>query len=110
MGAGRLEALAMHPTVKPTALVADAIRDCSKRGDIVLDNFAGSGTTLIAAETCGRSGRLIEYDPGYCDVIIQRFEQLTGKAATLAETGESFETTAALRSPPELAATSTETE
>ena len=107
MGAGRLEALAMHPTVKPTALVADAIRDCSKRGDIVLDNFAGSGTTLIAAETCGRSGRLIEYDPGYCDVIIQRFEQLTGKAATLAETGDTFETTAALRSP--LAVTPQET-
>jgi DNA modification methylase len=103
MGAGRLEALAMHPTVKPTALVADAIRDCSKRGDIVLDNFGGSGTTLIAAETCGRSGRLIEYDPGYCDVIIQRFEQLTGKPATLAETGDSFETVAALRLPPELA-------
>ena len=55
MGAGRLETLTMHPTVKPTALVADAIRDCSKRGDIVLDNFAGSGTTLIAAATCGRS-------------------------------------------------------
>jgi len=108
MGAGRLEALAMHPTVKPTALVADAIRDCSKRGDIVLDNFGGSGTTLIAAETCGRSGRLIEYDPGYCDVIIQRFEQLTGKAATLAETGDTFETTAALRSPPEVAAMSPE--
>ena len=101
MGAGRLEALAMHPTVKPTALVADAIRDCSKRGGIVLDNFGGSGTTLIAAETCGRSSRLIEYDPAYCDVIIQRFEQLTGKPATLAETGDSFETTAALRLPSE---------
>jgi len=69
MGGGRMEALAMHPTVKPTALVADAIRDCSKRGDIVLDCFAGSGTTLIAAETCGRSARLIEFDPSYCDTV-----------------------------------------
>jgi DNA modification methylase len=67
MGAGRMEDLAMHPTVKPTALVADAIRDCSLRGDIVLDIFGGSGTTLTAAETCGRSARLIEFDPAYCD-------------------------------------------
>ena len=58
MGANRGEALEMHPTVKPTALVADAIRDCSKRGDIVLDAFGGSGTALIAAETCGRSARM----------------------------------------------------
>ena len=63
MSAGRMEELPMHPTVKPTALVADAVRDCSRRGDIVLDNFGGSGTTLIAAETCGRAARLIEYDP-----------------------------------------------
>ncbi len=83
MGAGRMEELAMHPTVKPTALVADAIKDCSRRGDIVLDSFGGSGTTLIAAETCGRQARLIEYDPGYCDTIIRRWQQLTGKRATL---------------------------
>jgi len=57
LGKGRTEALEMHPTVKPTALVADAIRDCSKRGDLVLDPFAGSGTTLIAAEACGRAAR-----------------------------------------------------
>ena len=91
MGAGRLEELAMHPTVKPTALVADAIRDCSRRGDIVLDNFGGSGTTLIAAETCGRQARLIEYDPGYCDTIIRRWQQLTGKRATLLPGDRSFE-------------------
>ena len=59
----RDEALAMHPTVKPVALVADAIRDCSRRGEVVLDPFGGSGTTLIAAERRGRLARLIEYDP-----------------------------------------------
>ena len=97
MGAGRMEELAMHPTVKPTALVADAIRDCSKRGDIVLDAFGGSGTTLIAAQTCGRAARLIEYDPLYCDVIVRRFERLTGKTATLEASGETFEDVAAVR-------------
>ena len=81
----------MHPTVKPTALVADAIRDCSKRGEIVLDGFGGSGTTLIAAETCGRRARLIEYDPIYCDTIIARWERMTGKQALLGDSGESFE-------------------
>ena len=89
--AHRLEDLAMHPTVKPTALVADAIRDCSKRGEIVLDGFGGSGTTLIAAETCGRRARLIEYDPIYCDTIIARWERMTGKQALLGDSGESFE-------------------
>jgi DNA modification methylase len=93
IGGGRDEALAMHPTVKPTALVADAIKDCSRRGAVVLDPFAGSGTTLIAAETCGRSARVIEYDPLYCDTIIRRWEKLTGKAAVLAEDGSTFEVT-----------------
>ena len=97
MGANRGEALGMHPTVKPTALVADAIRDCSKRGDIVMDAFGGSGTTLIAAESCGRSARLIEYDPLYCDTIIRRYERLTGKAAKLADGGATFEAVEALR-------------
>lgn len=64
IGSSRADDLAMHPTVKPVALVADAIRDCSKRGDIVLDAFGGSGSTLIAAEKTGRSARLIEYEPG----------------------------------------------
>ena len=81
----------MHPTVKPVAMVADAIRDCSKRGDIVLDAFGGSGTTLIAAETCGRAARLIEYDPAYCDTIIRRYEKVTGKRAILLSTGAVFE-------------------
>lgn len=81
----------MHPTVKPVALIADAIRDCSRRGEIVLDCFGGSGSTLIAAEKTGRSARLIEYDPLYCDTIVRRWEKLTGKRATLAVTKEIFE-------------------
>jgi DNA modification methylase len=97
LGSNRVEAQEMHPTVKPTAMVADAIRDCSKRGDFVLDAFGGSGTTLIAAETCGRSARLIEYDPLYCDTIVRRYERLVGKAAVLAGTGASFEVVEALR-------------
>ena len=80
-GVSRDEDLAMHPTVKPVALVGDAIRDCSKRGDIVLDMFGGSGSTLIAADQAGRQARLIEYDPAYCDVIVARWERLTGKKA-----------------------------
>jgi DNA modification methylase len=63
IGACRSKELAIHPTVKPVALIADAIRDCSRRGEIVLDGFGGSGSTLIAAEKTGRSARLIEYDP-----------------------------------------------
>lgn len=97
LGSARDESLAMHPTVKPTALVADAIRDCSRRGEIVLDAFGGSGTTLIAAETCGRSGRLIEFDPLYCDVIVRRYERLTGKPARLLATNETFDAVAGAR-------------
>ena len=91
IGASRSEELAMHPTVKPVALIAEAIRDCSRRGEIVLDCFGGSGSTLIAAEKTGRCARLIEYDPLYCDTIIRRWEKLTGKRATLAVTQETFE-------------------
>lgn len=89
--ASRAEELAMHPTVKPTALVADAIRDCSERGQIVLDAFGGSGTTLIAAEVTGRSASLIEYDPLYCDVILRRYQRLTGRPGVLETTGEAFD-------------------
>lgn len=91
MTSSRADELAMHPTVKPVALIADAIRDCSRRGEIVLDAFGGSGSTLIAAEKTGRSARLIEYDPLYCDTIVRRWQQLTGKRATLAATGQTFE-------------------
>jgi DNA modification methylase len=88
---GREDELEAHPTVKPVELVADAIRDVSHRGDIVLDPFGGSGTTLIAAEKTGRIGRLIEIDPIYCDVAVRRFEKVTGKSATLRNGGETFE-------------------
>jgi DNA modification methylase len=91
ISADRSAELAMHPTVKPVALIADAIRDCSRRGEIVLDGFGGSGSTLIAAEKTGRFARLIEYDPIYCDTIVRRWEALTGKRATLAGNGKTFE-------------------
>lgn len=90
-GAGRMDDLAAHPTVKPVNLVADALLDVSKRGDIVLDPFGGSGTTLIAADKTGRKARLIEIDAHYCDLIVRRFENHTGKQATLAATGQTFE-------------------
>src|SRR5438046_1892020 len=70
--------LALHPTVKPVALVADAILDCSARGDIVLDAFLGSGTTVIAAERTGRRCYGIELDPAYVDTAIRRWQVLTG--------------------------------
>ncbi|WP_260929350.1 site-specific DNA-methyltransferase [Novosphingobium sp. 9] len=91
MGAERDQELAMHPTVKPVALIADALRDCSRRGEIVLDAFGGSGSTLIAAEKTGRKARIIEYDPLYCDTILRRWQALTGKRATLVATGQTFE-------------------
>ena len=87
---GRLDDLAMHPTVKPVALVADAIRDCSRRDGIVLDCFGGSGTTLIAANKTCRRGYLIELDPLYVDVSIRRYQQLTGEAAVHADSGSTF--------------------
>jgi DNA modification methylase len=83
--------LAMHPTVKPVAMIVDALKDCSMRGDIVLDNFGGSGSTLIAAEKCGRRGRLIEFDPTYCDTIVRRWQKYTGKSAELFSSGDKFE-------------------
>ena len=73
MRAGRLEELALHPTVKPVQMIADAIKDVSGRGDIVLDLFGGSGSTLIAAHKTGRRGYLCELDPIYCDRIISRW-------------------------------------
>lgn len=87
----RLSDLKMHPTVKPVALVKDAIMDCSRRGGIVLDMFGGSGTTLIAADKTGRKAHLIEYDPLYCDTIIRRYEMLSGRPATLEGTDKEFE-------------------
>ena len=78
-------------------MIADAIRDCSKRGQVVLDGFGGSGSTLIAAEKTGRSARLIEYDPLYCDTIVRRWEAYNGKRALLAVTNETFEDLAETR-------------
>jgi DNA modification methylase len=92
MRAGRLEELAMHPTVKPVALVADAIKDCSRRDGLVLDPFCGSGTLVIAAERVGRKARALEIDPAYVDVAVRRWQSYTGKAAVLAASGETFET------------------
>jgi DNA modification methylase len=83
--------LAMHPTVKPVAMIVDALKDCSKKNGIVLDCFGGSGTTLIAAEQTGRRARLIELDPIYCDVIVQRWQSTTGEKAVLADDGRSFD-------------------
>jgi len=97
LGANRSGELAMHPTVKPVALIADAIRDCSRRGEVVLDCFGGSGSTLIAAEKTGRRARLIEYDPIYCDTIVRRWEQVTGKRATRASDAARFEELTELR-------------
>ncbi len=90
-GEGRAEALAMHPTVKPVQLVADAILDCSGRNGTVLDAFVGSGTTILAAEKVGRQARGIELDPRYVDVSVTRWETATGAQATEANTGLSFQ-------------------
>ena len=80
----------LHPTMKPVALIERAIRNSSKRRDIVLDPFGGSGSTLIAAEKTGRQARLVELDPKYVDVIVQRWQDWTGGAATLEADGRTF--------------------
>lgn len=84
------EDLKMHPTVKPVAMLVEAIKDCTRRRQIVLDPFAGSGSTLIACEDSGRVARCIELDPLYCDVIIRRWQDHTGQQAMHAVTGEAF--------------------
>ena len=80
----------MHPTVKPLAMVVDALRDCSKRDSIVLDSFAGSGTTIIAAEQIGRRAFCMELDPAYVDVAIRRWQNLTGRDAVLESSRQTF--------------------
>jgi DNA modification methylase len=87
---GRMEDLSLHPTVKNWSMVADAIKDSTRPGDVVLDAFCGSGTTIIAAEKVHRVGYGIELDPLYVDVAIRRWEQLTGKSAVNARTGLTF--------------------
>jgi len=80
----------LHPTMKPVALVERAVLNSSRRGETVLDPFAGSGSTLIACEKTGRLARLIELEPGYCDVIVRRWQEFTGREATHSQTGETF--------------------
>lgn len=89
--------LAMHPTVKPVPMIMDAIKDTSKRGEVVLDNFGGSGSTLIAAQKAGRRARLIELEPKYCEVTIRRWQDLVGAEAILSQTGETFAAAGARR-------------
>jgi DNA modification methylase len=94
---GRMDDLALHPTVKPIALVADAMRDCSRRGDIVLDPFIGSGTTILAAERIGRRAYGIELDPLYVDVAVRRWQHYTKRDAVLVGSGQTFDDVAAAR-------------
>ncbi len=89
-GRDRQEMLALHPTVKPVGLIADALLDTSHRGGLVLDPFCGSGTTLLASHRTGRIGHGIELDPSYVDVAVRRMEALTGSPASHAETGLTF--------------------
>jgi hypothetical protein len=88
--AGRLDELRMHPTTKPLAMVVDAMRDCSRRGAVILDAFAGSGTTIMAAEQIGRRAFCIEIDPAYVDAAIRRWQRHTWRDAILEATGETF--------------------
>lgn len=88
--AGRQEALETHPTVKPVALVADAIRDCSRRDGIILDPFGGSGTTILAAERTHRRAYVLEIDPLYVDATIRRWQERSGQEALHLATGKTF--------------------
>jgi DNA modification methylase len=89
--AGRMDELKLHPTVKPVALVADAMKDVTRRGDAVLDTFCGSGTTILAAERVGRVARGLELDPRYVDVAIRRWQSFTRADALHAKTGLTFD-------------------
>jgi DNA modification methylase len=83
--------LKLHPTVKPVAMLADAMMDCTARGDVVLDPFLGSGSTLIAAEKVGRKCFGIEIDPVFADLIVKRWQSFTGASAVHEESGKSFD-------------------
>jgi 16S rRNA G966 N2-methylase RsmD len=95
--AGRMDDLRAHPTVKPIALVADAIKDCTQRNQLVLDLFSGSGTTLLAAERVGRQARAMEIDPRYVDVAIRRWQTFTGRDAVHIDSALTFEEMASSR-------------
>jgi DNA modification methylase len=90
-GQGRMEALTVHPTVKPTSMIADAFLDCTARGDAVLDQCAGSGTIFLAAEKVGRIAYGLEIEPCYVDVAIMRWQRLTKLEATLEGDGRTFD-------------------
>lgn len=90
-GAQRLEELSRHPTAKPVQMLADAMLDCSRPGDIVLDPFGGSGSTMIAAEKVGRRARLIELDPVYVDRIVRRYQAFAREDAVFTDTNETFD-------------------
>lgn len=89
--AGRMDELSMHPTVKPVALITDAMKDCSRRGSIILDSFAGSGSSLLGAEQVGRRAYCIEIDPRYVDVAIRRWQRVTQRDAILEANGATFD-------------------
>ena len=89
--AGRMEELRSHPSAKPVSLVADAIKDCTRRGDIVLDTFAGSGTTIMAAERVGRHAYALEIEPRFADVAIRRWQAFTRRDARHADSGLTFD-------------------
>jgi DNA modification methylase len=95
--AGRIDELKMHPTLKPVALIADAMRDCSRRGSIILDAFAGAGSTIMAAEQIGRRAFCMEIEPRYVDVAIRRWQRVTGRDAILESTRQAFEEVFAAR-------------
>lgn len=97
LGSDARRGLKEHPTVKPTEMIADALLDLTHRNEIVLDVFLGSGSTLLAAEKTGRICRGVELDPLYVDLIIRRYQAVTGNASVLAETGERFEDLTARR-------------
>jgi len=88
----------LHPTMKPVEMIERAIRNSSRPGDLVLDPFGGSGSTLIAAEKSGRCARLLELEPCYVDVIIKRWQEYSGGVATLQGDGRSFDAVATGRS------------
>jgi len=98
LGSDAREGLAVHPTVKPRAMLEDALLDVTDRGDVVLDCFLGSGSMLLAAEATGRICRAIEIDGRYCDVAIDRWQRMTGRKAILEETGETHAEVALRRS------------
>src|SRR5271166_4020293 len=99
-GRDRMELLGVHPTVKPMLMIADALKDVSRRGDLVFDPFLGSGSTLLAAEETGRICLGVELDPGYVEVAIRRWEKRTRRDAVHADTSQTFSCLCEQATPP----------